>query len=77
MTKVLEVIKGAGEALANFAKRAMASPKTSAAGVAAIANGIRLLVANPVGFMTNEPAITSLIVGMGLLFAADQAGRKE
>lgn len=53
-----------------FLRAAVKSPKSSAAGIAMIAVGIRMLVLNPGTLFTGEPLI-AIFGGIGLLLAAD------
>jgi hypothetical protein len=77
MKQVTEVLTKLGKWIGDFFKRVIASPKSSAVGIVAIANGVKVILANPVGFLTNEEFIISFLVGIGLLFAADQQTKKE
>ena len=70
--KVQVVVDRVREFLANCLR----SPKTTSVGLVAVANGVRLLLANPAAFVSNEAAITSFLVGLGMLFAADQNGKE-
>jgi hypothetical protein len=53
------------------------SPKTTAAGIAAIAIGVRSLALDPIGFLSNETAILAFLVGIGLLLAPDHKQKES
>jgi hypothetical protein len=64
-------------ALANFFRRCVASPKTSAAGLTLVVASIGAIAHNPAILMDQAlslPVWGGLISGLGLLFAHDQPG---
>ena len=64
------------EGIKQFGTNLFHSPKTSAAGISATAVGIAAFIEDPMKFLTNPDELAVFLVGLGLLFAADQNGAK-